>query len=83
MPRHILNSYVNEIFSGNIEVTSISGDIKCSSISGFLKAFTKEGSIEAKLTSGGNIDATSLNGKWKMYFIFSSNLNPAGINNIK
>lgn len=42
---------------------SATGDITCGSISGVLKAFTEDGDIDAKITLGGNIDATSLNGE--------------------
>ena len=58
-------------FLGNIEVTSSSGNIKCGSISGLLKAYTKDGDIEAKLTLGGNLDATTLNGKFCFKAVFN------------
>ena len=46
-------------------MTSTTGDIKCGSILGMLRAVTEVGNIETKLTLGGNIDATSYNGKFK------------------
>ena len=49
-------------------MTSISGDIKCGSISGLLKALTEGGNIETKLTLGGNVNATGLNGEGKIQF---------------
>ncbi|XP_028399945.1 protein FAM185A-like [Dendronephthya gigantea] len=47
---------------GNIDVTSRSSDINCGSISGHLNAVTEDGNIMIKLTSGGNVWATSRNG---------------------
>ena len=46
-------------------MNSTAGDIICGSVSGLLKALTKDGDIGAKLTLGGNINATSVNGEEK------------------